>query len=34
MQARTHRDIAYFDRSIDQLRQHMALLAMSARQAA
>jgi len=34
MQARTHRDIAYFDRSIDQLRHHMALLAMSARQGA
>jgi TetR/AcrR family transcriptional regulator, transcriptional repressor for nem operon len=34
MQARTHRDIAYFDRGIDQLRQHMALLAMSAKQAA
>ena len=27
MQARTHRDIGYFDRSIGQLRQHMALLA-------
>jgi TetR/AcrR family transcriptional repressor of nem operon len=27
MQARTHRDIGFFDRSIDQLRQHMALLA-------
>lgn len=26
MQARTHRDIGYFDRSIGQLRQHMALL--------
>jgi TetR/AcrR family transcriptional regulator, transcriptional repressor for nem operon len=34
MQARTHRDIAYFDRSINQLRQHMDLLAASARQAA
>ena len=34
MQARTHRDIAYFDRGIDQLRHHMALLAMSARQGA
>jgi AcrR family transcriptional regulator len=34
MQARTHRDIAYFDRSIAQLRQHMTLLAQSARQAA
>lgn len=26
MQARTHRDIGYFDRSIEQLRRHMALL--------
>jgi AcrR family transcriptional regulator len=26
MQARTHRDIAFFDRSIEQLRQHMTLL--------
>lgn len=26
MQARTHRDIGFFDRSIEQLRQHMALL--------
>jgi TetR/AcrR family transcriptional repressor of nem operon len=34
MQARTHRDIAYFDRSIAQLRHHMALLEASARQAA
>ena len=34
MQARTHRDIAYFDRSIAQLRQHMTLLAASAKQAA
>ena len=34
MQARTHRDIAYFDRSIAQLRHHMALLAASARQGA
>jgi TetR/AcrR family transcriptional repressor of nem operon len=34
MQARTHRDIAYFDRSIDQLRHHMDLLAMSVRQGA
>ena len=34
MQARTHRDIAYFDRGIDQLRQHMALLATVAKQAA
>jgi TetR/AcrR family transcriptional repressor of nem operon len=30
MQARTHRDIAYFDRGVEQLRQHMELLAMSA----
>ena len=34
MQARTHRDIAYFDRSIDQLRHHMDMLGQSARQAA
>jgi AcrR family transcriptional regulator len=33
MQARTHRDIAYFDRSIAQLRQHMTLLDAAARQA-
>lgn len=26
MQARTHRDIAYFDRNIDQLRMHLDLL--------
>lgn len=32
MQARTHREIGYFDRSIAQLRQHMAL--MTARQLA
>jgi hypothetical protein len=31
MQARTHRDIAYFDRNIEQLRQHMALLEHGAR---
>ena len=31
MQARTHREIAYFDRSISQLRHHMALLAEVAR---
>jgi len=31
MQARTHRDIAYFDRSIGQLRQHMTMLEDSAR---
>lgn len=34
MQARTHRDIAYFDRSIAQLRHHMGLLETSARQGA
>jgi TetR/AcrR family transcriptional repressor of nem operon len=34
MQARTHRDIAYFDRSIAQLRHHMALLQASVRQGA
>jgi TetR/AcrR family transcriptional repressor of nem operon len=33
MQARTHRDIAYFDRSIGQLRHHMTLLDAAARQA-
>ena len=33
MQARTHRDIAYFDRSIAQLRHHMTLLDAAARQA-
>jgi len=33
MQARTHRDIAFFDRSIEQLRQHVTLLT-SARQLA
>jgi len=33
MQARTHRDIVYFDRSIAQLRHHMALLDAAARQA-
>lgn len=32
MQARTHRDIAYFDRSIGQLRQHVAMLEEGARQ--
>ncbi|MFL5298063.1 MAG: TetR/AcrR family transcriptional regulator [Phenylobacterium sp.] len=32
MQARTHREIAYFDRSIGQLRQHLALLEQTARQ--
>ncbi|MGZ6037802.1 MAG: hypothetical protein ACXWKR_03975, partial [Phenylobacterium sp.] len=34
MQARTHRDIAYFDRGIAQLRHHIALLEASARQGA
>ncbi|THD58584.1 TetR/AcrR family transcriptional regulator [Phenylobacterium sp.] len=34
MQARTHRDIAYFDRNIGQLRQHLDLLAERARAAA
>jgi len=34
MQARTHRDIAYFDRSIAQLRHHMALLGQVAKLAA
>ena len=34
MQARTHRDIAYFDRSIAQLRHHMELLAQVAKLAA
>jgi TetR/AcrR family transcriptional repressor of nem operon len=34
MQARTHRDIAYFDRNIEQLRRHMALLDHAARQEA
>ncbi|THD77531.1 MAG: TetR/AcrR family transcriptional regulator [Phenylobacterium sp.] len=31
MQARTHREIAYFDRSIAQLRQHLELLEERAR---
>ena len=34
MQARTHRDIAYFDRNIAQLRRHLDLLAEQARAAA
>jgi TetR/AcrR family transcriptional repressor of nem operon len=34
MQARTHRDIAYFDRSIAQLRHHMDLLDQVAKLAA
>jgi TetR/AcrR family transcriptional regulator, transcriptional repressor for nem operon len=31
MQARTHRDISYFDRSIKQLRHHFSMLAAEAR---
>jgi AcrR family transcriptional regulator len=31
MQARTHRDIAYFDRGVAQLRQHIELLARESR---
>ena len=31
MQARTHRDIGYFDRSIKQLRHHVTMLATEAR---
>jgi AcrR family transcriptional regulator len=34
MQARTHRDVAYFDRSVSQLRAHFDLLEASARAAA
>ena len=34
MQARTHRDVAYFDRNIEQLRRHMTLLEHGARQEA
>jgi len=34
MQARTHRDIAYFDRNIAQLRRHLELLGESAQAAA
>ncbi len=34
MQARTHRDVAYFDRAVEQLRSHFALLEEAARQAA
>ena len=34
MQARTHRDIAYFDRSIGQLRRHVEMLEEAARQGA
>jgi AcrR family transcriptional regulator len=31
MQARTHRDVAYFDRAVTQLREHFALLEKAAR---
>jgi TetR/AcrR family transcriptional regulator, transcriptional repressor for nem operon len=31
MQARTHRDVAYFDRSVKQLREHFALLEKAAK---
>jgi len=31
MQARTHRDVAYFDRAVDQLRTHFDLLAAAAK---
>jgi AcrR family transcriptional regulator len=31
MQARTHRDVAYFDRAVKQLREHFALLEASAK---
>jgi TetR/AcrR family transcriptional repressor of nem operon len=34
MQARTHRDVAYFDRAMAQLRAHFALLEAAAKQAA
>lgn len=34
MQARTHRDVAYFDRAVQQLRAHFALLEAAAKQAA
>lgn len=34
MQARTHRDVAFFDRAVDQLRRHFALLETGARKAA
>jgi AcrR family transcriptional regulator len=34
MQARTHRDVAYFDRAVEQLRAHFALLEAVAKQAA
>jgi AcrR family transcriptional regulator len=34
MQARTHRDVAYFDRAVAQLREHFAMLEAMAKQAA
>jgi len=34
MQARTHRDVAYFDRAVKQLRAHFDLLEKAAKQAA
>jgi AcrR family transcriptional regulator len=34
MQARTHRDVAYFDRAVAQLREHFAMLETMAKQAA
>jgi len=34
MQARTHRDVAYFDRAVAQLRAHFELLEAAAKQAA
>jgi AcrR family transcriptional regulator len=34
MQARTYRDVAYFDRTVTQLRAHFALLEAAAKQAA
>lgn len=34
MQARTYRDVSYFDRTVNQLRDHFALLEQAAKQAA
>jgi AcrR family transcriptional regulator len=34
MQARTYRDVSYFDRTVKQLRDHFALLEQAAKQAA
>jgi hypothetical protein len=34
MQSRTHRDVAYFDRAVKQLRGHFAMLESAAKQAA